>query len=373
MNEHPELSLNPADRVAELLRRPRTIALAVLWSLTVAVGGVVTALLLTGATVIYVPMAVLVLVFLPALLGCVGLWLLIGEAASGRPGAAGFRLARVYPITAGVLAQIVAVAMFAVTLVLLFFRPALAAATDQMVAGMQEYSIGLLGMAVGAATDFVVAAAVVVAALALLAAEIVALRNMLFARWMRKLRLMVRHGELPKGYFGFTEVVSYIIGAVLALGAVPLLLREGSAVLGVWMALYGVSVFMSGLVIRRSAREFAFLHVGTESVARAEEKQRRQQAREEARAAKAAAKQAKSEAEPAIVAAEESLPAEAAAAAEESGPAEEPIPAVESAEAEPVVAEPTAEEPPTDEPAAAEPVEVAESEPEASEPSETNE
>lgn len=258
--------LDPKECAIRAAAGPQALTLAVLVSLALAVQCVVSALA-TAVSRDYTPLLGISLGVIVEAITCAGLWTLVLQSRAGQLGRSGFGLARVQPIVMGALMQTFALALLAMSVMLLFFQSELTEFLGEYFEVMNWYLMNYFGANFNVAPELMFEAASIGFAVLFAVAEMVALRYMLLARFVRKMRLMAAEGLAPRSYYGFAEVVSYLLGVGMALsGAVVTATAAAAAAdiieagIGIVVAMEGLCIFCTGIVIRVVGHETAAAH-----------------------------------------------------------------------------------------------------------------
>jgi len=267
MNERTNtmgLCLDPKECAVRAVAGPQVLTLAILVSVALAAQCVVAALA-TAVSRDYMPLLGISLGVMVEALTCAGLWALALQSRTGQLGRSGFGLARVQPIVIGALMQALAAALLAMSVMLLFFQSELIVFLGNYFETMNWYLMSYLGIDFNVAPELMFAAASIGFAVLFAVAEMAALRYLLLARFVRKMRLMVTEGRTPRSYYGFPEVVSYLLGVGMALAGAATAASAAIADItdfgiGVVVALEGLCTFYTGIVIRAVGHETAAVH-----------------------------------------------------------------------------------------------------------------
>lgn len=267
MNERTNtmgLCLDPKECAVRAIAGPQVLTLAILVSVALAAQCVVAALA-AAVSRDYMPLLGALLGVMVEALTCAGLWTLALQSRIGQLGRSGFGLVRLQPIVIGALMQALAAALLAMSVMLLFFQPELIRFLGSYFDVMNWYLMEYLGIDFNVAPELMFKTASAGFAVLFAVAEMTALRYLLLARFVRKMRLMVTEGRTPRSYYGFPEVVSYLLGIGMVLtgawtaASAPVEEMTDFGI-GVVVALEGLCAFYTGIVIRAVGHETAAAH-----------------------------------------------------------------------------------------------------------------
>jgi hypothetical protein len=257
--------MDPQECAVRAAAGPRVLTLAALASVALAAQCIV-ASLETAVSQDYTSLLGISLGVIVEALTCAGLWTLALQGRAGRLGRAGFGLARVQPIVMGAAMQTIAAALLAVSVMLLFFRPMLMGFLGDYFDMASWYFMDYFGMDLNVAPDTVFGVASAGFAILFVIVEMFALRYLLLARFVRKMRIMAMEGRPPRSYYGFTEVVSYLLGVGMVLSGIIMIAATVTETVipgagnGIVVVLEGVCAFYTGTVISAVGHDTAAVH-----------------------------------------------------------------------------------------------------------------